>query len=269
MQQNNLKIFIPLFIVLIVDAMGFGLVFPIIGPLLMDKHAGMLPISASIAERSMFYGLTNVSCFLALLLGAPFFGDLSDKYGRKKIIILCLFGIAFGYVISALALIVKSVWLFILGRMIDGFAAGSESIAQAAIIDISPPEKKTINLSLITVAGCFGFVIGPLVGGVFSDPSLNHWFGYMTPFIVALVLTLLNAICLFFTFTETHQALNKGKVQLLKGLTMFKAAFTNKTLKRISVIFLLMQVAWAIYFQLVSLIFTENYHYLPKQIGFF
>lgn len=266
--KNSLKIFVPLFIVLVVDTMGFGLVFPIIGPLLFDPHSGMLPVNASLTERSFFYGLTNISVFLALLFGAPYFGDLSDKFGRKKIIITCLAVIAFGYVISAIGLVYKSLWLFILGRTIDGFAAGCESIAQAAIIDISPPERKTINLSLISVAGCLGFVIGPLVGGVFSDKSISQWFGYTTPFIIAAALAVLNAICLVFTFTETHVVKNV-KLDLLRGLTMFKSAFTEKRIRHLSVIFLLIQVAWAIYFQVVSLVFAETYHYLPKQIGMY
>ena len=266
--NNSIKIFAPLFIVLIVDAMGFGLVFPIIGPLLFDPHGGMLPVDASTAERSFFYGLTNISAFLALLIGAPYFGDLSDKFGRKKIIITCLSVIAVGYMISALGLVYKSLWLFILGRAIDGFAAGSESIAQAAIIDISLPERKTINLSLISVAGCLGFIIGPLVGGIFSDNSISHWFGYITPFIIAAALAMLNALCLFFTLTETHVVKNI-KVNLFRGLTIFKSAFTEPRIRHLSVIFLLIQVAWAVYFQVVSLVFTETYHYLPKQIGLY
>jgi len=266
--KNSLKVFIPLFIVLIVDAMGFGLVFPIIGPLLFDPNGGMLPVSASLTERSFFYGLTNISVFVALLFGAPYFGDLSDKYGRKKVLIACLSVVAFGYIVSALGLVYKSLWLFILGRTIDGFAAGSESIAQAAIIDISSPERKTINLSLISVAGCLGFVIGPLVGGIFSDKTISHWFGYITPFIIAAVLAMLNAICLWFTLTETH-IVKTVKVNLFRGLTIFKSAFTEVRIRHLSVIFLLLQMAWAIYFQVVSLVFTESYHYLPKQIGFY
>jgi len=265
----NLKVFIPLFIVLIVDAMGFGLVFPIIGPLLMDKTSNMLPVTASLADRSLYYGLTNIICFLALLLGAPFFGDLSDKFGRKKIMLICLTGIALGYIISAFALVINNLWLFILGRAIDGFAAGSESIAQAAIIDISPPQKKTINLGLISVAGCLGFIIGPLVGGIFSDPSISRWFGYTTPFVIAIILTLLNAVCLYFTFSETHVVNSTSKIYLLKGITMFKSAFTEKKLRILSLILIMIQVSWATYFQIVSLIFAEDYNYLPKQIGYF
>lgn len=268
MTVMNFKVFLPLFIVLIIDAMGFGLVFPIIGPLLMDPQGGILPASASMAERSFYYGFTNISCFLALLFGAPYFGDLSDKFGRKKVMITCLCIMAGGYALSAIGLIYKNISLLILGRAIDGFVAGNESIAQAAIIDISPPERKTINLSLITFASCLGFIIGPVIGGIFSDASLSSWFGYTTPFWIAGALALLNAICLVFTFSETH-IVKQVSVNLFRGLGIFISAFTEKKIRKISLVFLLFQVGWAIFFQVVSLVFAQVYHYTPKEVGFF
>jgi MFS transporter, DHA1 family, tetracycline resistance protein len=268
MKSVTLKTIIPLFIVLIIDAMGFGLAFPIIGPLLMDPHVKLLSINASLTERGFFYGIINASAFIALLFGAPYFGDLSDKFGRKKTIITCLLLISFGYLICVTAIFIHSISLFILGRIIDGFSAGSESIAQAAIIDISPPEKKTINLGVISVAGSLGFIIGPLVGGIFSDATISPWFGYITPFIIAGGLALLNAGCLVFTLSETHYV-RESKINFFKGLTIFKSAFTEKKLRNLSWVFLLAQMSWAIYFQLVSLVFAEKFHYLPKQIGFF
>lgn len=267
--SQSLKTILPLFIVLIIDAMGFGLAFPIIGPLLMDPHTQLLAASSSITERSFFYGLINGVAFIALLFGAPYFGDLSDKYGRKKIIILCLCLIAFGYVLCVVGIVIHSLTLFMMGRFIDGFSAGSESIAQAAIIDISTPSKKTVNLGLISFAGSLGFIIGPLVGGVFSDASISHWFGYKTPFIIAGILALLNALCLFWVFSETSHIPKRVQVNFFRGVLIFKSAFTDKHLRKLSLIFLLIQISWAIYFQSVSLTFAAKFHYLPKQIGFF
>lgn len=269
MQANHFRVFFSLFIVLILDAMGFGLAFPIVGPLLLDPQAHLLSPHAPLLEVSFFYGLINAALFLSLLIGAPFFGDLSDKLGRKKVIILCLILIAVGYLISILGIHQHNLLLFIFGRCIDGFCAGSESIAQAAIIDISTPERKTINLGLISVAGSLGFVIGPLLGGVFSDPSIVHWFYYDTPFIIASLLSLLNAILLFFSFRETRPLNKTVSVQLWRGLQSFAAAFREKSLRQLSLIFLSFQIAWAIYFQIVSLLFAEKYHYSPKMIGFF
>lgn len=168
-QQKMLWVFLSLFLVLIIDAMGFSIVFPVVGSLFLQPDHGLLPNVNSMVMRDLFYGLSLICFFVCMLFGAPFFGDLSDRLGRKRVILICLFGTGLAYLFGVVGVAISSISLFLLGRCVAGFLAGSQSIAQAAIIDISTPENKTTNLALITLASCLGWAIGPLLGGIFSS----------------------------------------------------------------------------------------------------
>lgn len=124
--------------VVFVDLIGQGLVFPIINELVMDPKANFLPVSSSPATRHFDYGLVIGIFFLCWFFGGVYVAKLSDTIGRKKAIMICLFGALVGYMITIAALFADSLWMLILGRGITGFTAGNQPIAQAAMIDGSP-----------------------------------------------------------------------------------------------------------------------------------
>ncbi|MEM1156605.1 MAG: MFS transporter, partial [Pseudomonadota bacterium] len=128
---------IALLFVVFVDLLGQGLVFPIINALIMQPSSTLLPHDASSASRHLSYGLVIGIFFLSWFLGAPYVSKLSDVIGRKKAILICLFGALAGYAITILALHLDSLWMLILGRAITGFTAGNQPIAQAAMVDAS------------------------------------------------------------------------------------------------------------------------------------
>src|SRR5438105_1114250 len=158
----------PLFLVLFIDSMGLGLVFPILNALVIDPHANFISASFSANARNLLFGFTISIYMFCWFFGAAFLGDLSDQIGRKKSLMICLLGACFGYLFSALAVVVNSYLLLIIGRIIAGFTAGSQSIAQAAIVDISLPEHKARNLGLILFFASLGFIVGPMIGGILS-----------------------------------------------------------------------------------------------------
>ena len=261
--------FLPLFLVLVIDAMGMGLILPVLTVLFLDPTTNMVAANTSLLLRNFLYGSALMSFFLCMFFGAPILGDLSDKYGRKKILLLCLVLTGLSYIISAIGIHLESVLLVLVGRSVAGFMAGSMPIAQAAIADISLPDEKAKNLSYITLAGCLGFVIGPLVGGYFSQQSLASWFTTQTPFYVAAVLALLNALGLWLSFHETFFPQFNLKIKVLKGVELFLGAFRNPKIRAVSLIFLLFQFAWGLYFQFVSLYSVQTYHFSALKIGLF
>ena len=106
----------------------------------------------------------------AQFIAAPILGRISDKYGRRPILLICLLGSALGYFIFGLG---GALWVLYLSRIIDGFTGGNVSIAQAYISDVSSEKDRTKNLGFIGVAFGLGFILGPIFGGIFSQISLN------------------------------------------------------------------------------------------------
>ncbi len=267
--QRSLASLAPLFLVIIIDTMGIGLVFPVLSAVFMNTSNSSLVLQSSLEMREFLYGLTLALYCFGMFFGAPFFGDLSDQMGRKRVIMLCLLGVGFGYAISGIGIATGSVSLLLLGRALGGFVAGSQSIAQAAIIDVSAPEQKAANLGLITFAACIGFVIGPVIGGVFSDAQYARWFGMTTPFLVATALAIGNAFLLMTLFKETYAPREKKTLNLHKGVAIFISAFKHPGVRILSVVFLFSQLVWGIYFNHISLYLVHTLEFSAERIGVF
>jgi len=269
-KHHSLTSMLPLFLVLFIDGMGLGLLFPILNAILIEPQAGFLPPDTSIRMRDFDYGLTIGIFMICWFFGAAILGDLSDSIGRKKALMICLLGSFFGYLLSAIAIIVHSFWLLILGRMIAGFTAGSQPIAQAAIVDISSDEHKARNIGIILLSISLGFVFGPIFGGLLSDPTIIHWFSFATPMYFAAGLALVNALLLHWGFSETYiKADKKITIKWHHAVHVFMSAFKHPSIRRYSVILLVMIFGWSNYFSFISLYLLQTYHYSAMQNSFF
>lgn len=255
--------------VIFIDSMGFGLIFPILSPLLMDPIHGILGSQVAQSVRDIDFGLVLGIFAICMFFSAPILGDCSDQLGRKKVILFCLIGVAMTAIICAIGISFKSITILLLGRALGGVFAGSQSIAQAAIADLSSGKERAKNLGLIGAAGSAGFVIGPIIGGYFSDANLVHWFNYSTPFYLDSILSLLNAVLLFFMFKETYVTNRKLRLNFIKSVQIFSQAFARKEIRKLSAILLLLELAFALYFQFIGLYLTSKLHFSPSKLGMF
>lgn len=269
MAQNKIFTLFPLFLVLFVDTLGSAFIIPLLGPLFIDSSTSILSPTISTDVRNFLYGLTLGIYSIAAFFGSPILGDLSDRLGRKKILLICLFGVLIGYLIFALGVITQSVTLLILGRIIGGLTAGSLSTAQAAIIDISTNENKTTNIGYILFAISLGFMMGPLIAGTLSNPRWVSWFQITTPLYFAAILSFLNIIFLQLCFKETYILKEKKPIKLLSGLTVFISAFKISSLRNLTLAFLFLQLGWATFVQFVGLFLTLRYHFSANEVGVF
>ena len=126
-----------------------------------------------------------------------------NKFGRKKILGLSLFGTFLGYVLMVVGINLQNFYLILLSRIIDGFTGGNISVATSAISDISKPEEKTKNFGILGAIFGICFVMGPFLGGVLSDKTVHESFSLTTPFIVSAVLSFVNFLLVTFVFKET------------------------------------------------------------------
>ncbi|MCV0425625.1 MAG: MFS transporter [Roseibium sp.] len=197
---------IALLLVVIVDLMGQGLIFPIINTLLIDPTATFLPKGTLSSTREFYYGLVSAVFYLFWFFGAAYISKLSDHIGRKTGIVICLVGAVAGYGLTILAIEFSSLWMLILGRAISGFTAGNQPIAQAALIDASETEQeKSSNLGYIVGASAIGMMIGPLLAGVLSDNNiLGSYASLELPFYVAIVLVVLTLALILGAYSDVR-----------------------------------------------------------------
>ncbi|WP_278380943.1 TCR/Tet family MFS transporter [Chryseobacterium arthrosphaerae] len=166
-----------IFITLLIDIAGWGIILPVV-----PKLIGEL-INSDLSEAAKYGGWLGFAYAITQFIFAPIVGNLSDKYGRRPIILISLFGFAIDYVLLALAPSIG--WLFF-GRIIAGLTGASISTASAYIADISTAEDRTKNFGLIGAAFGLGFIIGPVIGGL-----LGHY-GARVPFYFAAILCMVN-----------------------------------------------------------------------------
>jgi DHA1 family tetracycline resistance protein-like MFS transporter len=163
--------------VVYVDMLGIGLAFPLLPRLVQQFEGG------NFSRASWIFGLLAAAYALMQFLLAPALGALSDRFGRRPVILLSLFGMGINYLVLAIA--PSLAWLAI-GRVIAGAMGASYSTANAYLADITPPEKRVQSFGLIGAAFGFGFITGPAIGGVLGDIDLR------LPFLVASGLSFAN-----------------------------------------------------------------------------
>lgn len=257
---------ISLLMVVTVDIMGQGLLFPIINGLLMSPDAGLLPQATTTGMRQFSYGLTIGTFFVFWFLGAAYISKVSDYIGRKQGILICLSGALAGYALTILALFTDSFILLLLGRAVSGFTAGNQPIAQAALVDISETdEQRTKYMGLIIVAGAIGLVIGPVIGGVLSDRGLIGPIASLElPFYVASGLIIINIVLIVIYFHNVNFTRRKLKFRPVEiFLTLWQAGH-RPNVARVSVVFFFQQ------FGVVSFyVFMDNYFSSRFQFNIF
>jgi len=187
-----------IFVTILIDTIGFGIIIPVLPNLIMELTHGTTSEAARIGGWLLFaFAVMQFLC-------APILGGLSDRFGRRPILLGSLFGFGLDYIFLSLAPNLS--WLF-LGRIIAGVMGASFTTAGAYIADISTPEKRGQNFGIIGAAFGLGFIIGPAMGGFLGS------YGSRVPFMAAAVLSLLNFLYGLFILPESLKEENRRSFQ--------------------------------------------------------
>ncbi len=250
----------PLLLVLFIDGMGLGLVMPILNGLIFNPDSGFMP-DMSPRLHNVIYGLIISIFMLCWFFGAAMLGDLSDKIGRKKSLLICLIGAFLSYILSAISVGLHSLTLLVIGRIIAGLTSGSQPIAQAAIIDLSDPQHKARNIGYILLSLSLGFIVGPLCGGILSDNNLVSWFNFATPFYFASTVSFINIIFLLILFKETFVSKHTTfAVNPYQAINVFISAFKNENVRNLSIIFFIFIFGWSSFYSFIGLYLLKIYN---------
>jgi DHA1 family tetracycline resistance protein-like MFS transporter len=175
-------------ILVLIDTLSFGLVIPVLPTLVMTL--GDVPLS----EASAIGGWLVMAFALAQFLASPILGGLSDRYGRRPVLLLSSAGHAVAFLIAAFA---PNLWILLVGRIISGLTGASFSTAYAYIADVTPPARRAQNFGLVGVAFGLGFMLGPALGGLLGAVD------YRLPFIAAAAVCVLNFVLGWFVLPES------------------------------------------------------------------
>ena len=183
-----------IFITLLIDVTGLGIVIPVF-PKLIEQL-----IDGGLSEASQYSGLLTFAYATMQFVFAPVLGGLSDRFGRRPVLLLSLLGFGLDYILQGFAPTIG--WLFV-GRIVAGIMGASFTTASAYIADISTPEKRAQNFGMIGAAFGMGFIIGPAIGGLLGQ------YGPRVPFFVSAGLTLVNVVYGYFVLPESLKPENR------------------------------------------------------------
>lgn len=199
---------IVLFIIFL-DVLGLGILIPVMPQLIYELFQ---PAGLSMSQSLIALGWLTAIYPLLQFLSTPILGQLSDRFGRRRVLSLSLLGTAIGYIVFAVGIVTRNIPLLFVGRALDGITGGNISVARAVIADVTLPKHRARNFGLLGAMFGVGFVMGPFIGARLASPNVEvlgsvttpNWFNTATPFWFAAVVSLLTILLVLFCLKETN-----------------------------------------------------------------
>ncbi|HVZ56055.1 MAG TPA: TCR/Tet family MFS transporter [Chitinophagaceae bacterium] len=243
-----------IFITLLTDVIGWGIIIPVIPSLIKELTHGGNSLAAE------YGGWLTMSFAIMQFLFAPVIGSLSDRYGRRPVILVSLFGFGIDYLFLSFAPTIG--WLFV-GRIVAGITGASFTTASAYIADISTPENRAKNFGMIGAAFGLGFIIGPGIGGLLGQ------FGSRVPFMAAAILCLLNWLWGYFVLPESLAPENRRRFDWARAnpLGAFRQLVKYPAIGELALSLFFVYIAAHAIQSNWSFFTIERFHWSPGMIG--
>ena len=237
-----------------IDSMGIGLILPVMPALL--KEVSDVPL----ADAALYGGVLATAFAVMQFLFGPTIGALSDRFGRRPVLLSALFVMSLDYLVMALA---GSFWLLLVGRIVGGITAATQSTAMAYVADISRAEDKAARFGLVGAAFGVGFVLGPVIGGLLAE------YGTRAPFFAAAALAGLNMVMGFFVLPETVTDATRRPLTWRRSnpFGAFMQVGRESGLAPFLLLFFLYQVAFIVYPSIWAYFTEARFGWSPGMIG--
>lgn len=265
MRKNVLPI---LFVTLLIDMIGTGMLFPILPIILTDASSpSFLLAGYSVSAQYFVAGLLTAVFGLMQFIAAPLLGELSDVYGRKRLLTVGVGLLAISQMVFGYGIVIASLPLLFISRMVAGLAGANFSIAQASIADVTEPKDRAKNFGLIGAAFGLGFIIGPILGGFIAHATGNA----SAPFWVAGALGMVNVLSISLFLPETHVVREgiRKKFTLLLGIRNIVTAFRDVDTRFVYGASFLYQAGFAFFTSFVGVLLVGKFGFSEASIGTF
>jgi DHA1 family tetracycline resistance protein-like MFS transporter len=255
--------------VVFIDWLGVGLVYPMFSAMLFSSDAHLLSAAADAATRATCLGILLACMPLTQFFSAPLLGQLSDRIGRRSLILSCLIVGITGYLLALVAVGYAWLWLLLLSRIFIGISAGSTALVAASLADLSKGDEqvKARFFGLYNMAMGLGFMVGPFVGGRLSHTLLLGLKPYMLPFAIATAVLLVSFIMVVLVMQETAQVRRAPSEKGYNVLRQLTRAYSWPGLRRLFLAFFIFCLGWSFYWEFISVYLMRAHQFTTVTIG--
>jgi DHA1 family tetracycline resistance protein-like MFS transporter len=208
----------PVYLVVFTGFVGYSMMIAVFTPMFLHGYGRLISPGAATGLKTSILGVVLCMYPLGQFLSAPPIGALSDRYGRRRVLLISLIFSICCYCLIASAIASENLWLLIIALLAAGLSEGNIVIAQSAVSDVSETIDRGRLFGYIYMSASLAYVIGPLLGGELASPAIVPWFSYVTPFWAMLVPLLITWGAVALLFRETHQADPAVEINLTAAL---------------------------------------------------
>jgi MFS family permease len=266
---GSLKRLLPLYAVVFAGFVGYSLMITVFTPMIMSNHDLLLRADEPMGRRVIVLGILLCLYPLGQFAGSPVLGALSDRFGRKPVLMISLGCTTGCYALIGIALYLRSFALLASASLLAGLAEGNVVAAQSAIADVITPEERNRFFGYIYLSASSAYIVGPLVGGKLADPELVSWFSDATPFWAAMIVLEITTAATAFFFRETNPPERRHSVSFSQAFTNLRGVVSNRRLRRLYWLNFAFYLAIFGFFRCYPMYLVDRFHLGVSQVSEF
>ncbi len=266
---RNLKPLLPLFAVVFAGFVGYSLMITVFTPMIMSNHDWLLRSDEPMSRRVIVLGVLLCLYPLGQFAGSPVLGALSDRFGRKPVLMTSLCFTTGCYALIGIALSLKSFVLLAVASLLAGLSEANVVAAQSAIADVIAPQERNRFFGYIYLSASSAYIVGPLVGGKLADPALVSWFNDATPFWAAMIVLAITTAATAILFRETNPPARRHPVSFSQAFTNLRGVISNRRLRRLYWLNFAFYLAIFGFFRCYPMYLVDRFHLGVSQVSEF